>query len=169
MMNTTLKELPTVFKENSSMGIATWIVKYQNFNSGAAVKNAPERYSLSTLKNYLLYGSQYLKSGKRIKLYNWLYPYLDKCVQSHVQPLTPGVAARKRTSTKDYTTKENIPPVAKLEILKKPLLAKFLYGLRFDDTIKIFKSEEEASLFNKGVEFAKGEAGKIVTVELGEV
>ena len=78
------------------------------------------------------------------------------------------MADKKRVFSKDYTVKENIPPVAKLEIIKKPLTAKVIYGIRFDDTIKIFDSEEEAKGFNKGIEFAGKESGKIVTVELGE-
>ena len=80
-MKTTLQELPTVFKENSAKKVATWIVKYQNFRIKAAIKNAPEEYSTSTLTNYMTYGTQYLKSGRRIKLYNWLYSQLDDVIK----------------------------------------------------------------------------------------
>ena len=169
MNTTTLKNLPTVFKESGCTRIAKWIIKYQNFCINAAINNAPEGYSKSTLRNYMTYGLQYLKHGKKIKLYNWLYPYLDEVIKQHLQPLTPSIGERKRERTNDYTAKDNTPPVAKLACVTKPLTAKIQYGLRFDDTIKIFKSEEEATWFNKGVEFVKGEAGKIVTVELGEV
>lgn len=168
-MNTTLQQLPTIFKESGNQRMANWIVRYQKFTIKAAIKNAPDGYSEKTLQSYMTYGSQYLKNGKKVKLLKFLYPYLDKALQQHIQPLTPSIAEQKRVFKNDFTKKDNTPPVAKLACVTKPLTAKIQYGIRFDDTIKIFESEEAASWFNKGIEFAKGEAGKVVTVELGEV
>ena len=170
-MNTDLHTLPTAFKENTNMRIAAWIVKYQNYKTKSAIQYAPEGYTENSLANYMVAGQAYIKSKKRNRVYNWMYPYLDKLIQQHIQPLTPSEAEKRRVYTfkKDYTTKENIPPVAKLEIMQKPLTAKFEYGIRFDDYIKLFDSEEEAKGFNKGIEFSKGTPGKLVTVELGAI
>ena len=168
MNTTTLKNLPILFKENSNMKIAYWIIKYQKFSMKAAIKNAPDGYSISTLNNYMTYGLQYINKGRRIKMYEWLYPHLDKALKQHLQPLTPS-AAEERKKFKDYTAKDSTPPIAKLACVTKPITSKFEYGIRFGNRIELFNSEDEAKGFNRGLEYAGEAAGKLISVEIGEV
>lgn len=100
-----------------------------------------------------------------------MYEALDKVMEQHIQPLRPNLAEKKKTYKRDYTKKEITPPVARNEVLNKPLTAKIEYGVRINDNIVLQKTEEEARAFLRGINFLNpnNPIAKIVTVELGEV
>ena len=164
-----LQELPKNFAENRNELMAKWIIKYQDYKSKAALYYAPKGYTTSSLINYHQNGIQYIKNGKKNKMYNWLYPYIDKFIKEHLQPLTPSLAEKRKVYANNPTSKEAVLPIQKLECVSKHITAKIQYGVKFDDFIKLFESEEEAKGFNKGIEYAKGTTGRVVTVEIEDV
>lgn len=167
-MITTLENLPNVYKENNTRKMASWIIKYQNFATKAALKYAPEGYTPLSLQNYFTKGLSYMNKNIKATGYSSLYKEMDSLLSTHLQPLTPPSDEVRQARKKRYQHKDATPPVAKMEIVRKPVTAKIIYGIQFEDSIKIFDCEDAAHWFNKGIEYVKGEAGKIVTVELGE-
>ena len=168
-MMITLQNLPEAVKENKTKNLAEWVIKYQKFNFKAAKQFAPDGYTDKSLQNYLYNGCKYLERGTINPMFKAFCRKLEELKQKCVQPLTPSLENRKREYKKDYTKKEATPPIINVPVIRKTLTAQIQYGVKFDDFIKLFESEEEAKAFNKGIEYAKGEAGKLVTVELGEV
>lgn len=167
-MITTLENLPNVYKKSNIEKMASWIIKYQNFSTKAALKYAPEGYTLASLKNYFSKGLSYMNKNLKDKRYNSLYDKMDVYMRAHLQPLTPSNDEVRRVIKRGYHHKEATPPIATMTLVKKPISVKVIYGVQLEDTIKIFDSEDAANWFNKGIEYVKGIAGKVVTVELGE-
>lgn len=170
-MITTLENLPQAVTENKFTELAKWIIKYQYFRMKVALKYAPSGYKDSTLIAYVSVAQRYFNQGIKLPYYDYFYAELDKQTAKCLQPLTPSEYDRKReVKRKTQSYKKDVqPPIAKLDIVNKPICAKIKYGIQFDDTVLLFDKEDFARYFNKGIEHAGGEAGKIVTVELGEV
>lgn len=155
-------------KEDTIKSIATWIIKYQNFKTRRALEHAPEGYAKCTLMNYFDFGVSHIKYGKDTAGYRFLYRTIDELCKKHIQPLTPSAKDARRVSKKDYTRKDNPPPVAKLKICQKPVSAKFNYGIQTETTIRLCPSEEYAMGYLDALKESGDEISKIVTVELGE-
>ncbi|MBO7735046.1 MAG: hypothetical protein J6S67_20960 [Methanobrevibacter sp.] len=168
-MITNLQNLPEVYKENNVKKAAVWVYKYQNFAIKSALKYSPDGLTKNTLSLYFSRGNKFIRTGVKDSQYGKLCDYITECMQKHLQPLTPSENEKAKVRKNDFTKAENIPPVARLKMVQRPLTAKIIYGVQFDDTIKIFDSEEIAHGFNKGLEFAGKQAGKVITVEIGEV
>lgn len=170
-MITTLENLPQAVTENKFTELAKWIIKYQYFRMKVALKYAPAGYKESTLITYVSVAQRYFNQGIKLPYYDCFYTELDKQTAKCLQPLTPSENDRKKV----YNRKEKSylkavqPPIAKLDIVNQPVCANIKYGIQFDDTVLLFDKEDFARYFNKGIEHAGGEAGKVVTVELGEV
>ncbi len=167
----TLKELPQAIKikkDYNKMEVALWIVKYQKFNINAAMQHAPEGYSKQTLKMYRDKGLHYLRTGEGKGNYKGLFSEIEQLIKNHTQPLTPSWQDAKREFKRDYTKKNNIPPVAKLEIVNKPLVAQVQYGIQTETTIRLCHSEDYAMGYMDALREAGDEISKIVTVEIGE-
>ena len=169
-MITTLENLTETVKENTFNELAKWIIQYSKFKIKSAMKFAPTGYSLSTLDLYRRLSERYFNENKKERYYDNLYTALETQSKKY-QPLTPSAMDRKMIyARKDKSYLKAVqPPIAKLDIINKPLCAKIKYGIQFDDTVLLFDKEDFARYFNKGIEHAGGESGKIVTVELGEV
>lgn len=167
----TLKELPKVIKENRNNNIANialWVFKYQKFNTRVALEHGPEGYSEQTLQNYFNYGIRFLKDGTRKGTYSGLYTNLDQLIKNHTQPLTPSFKDARRVTKRDYTRKDNPPPVAQMKICQKPLVAKCQYGIQTETTIRLCISEDYAMGYLDALRESGDEISKIVTVEIGE-
>ena len=145
------------------------IVKYQNFKTNALMAKLDYPIKNSTLKNYIESGIRYIKRQFKSEIVRpSLYTYIDKAILEFVQPLTPSRWEKRRFYKIDYTKREQTPPVATLEMVNKPTIAKFTYGVKLGDTIKLFDHKAEAELFVEGAKFG-GSDVSLVTVELGEV
>lgn len=168
-MINTLADLPIKVKEHRMYEIAVEIVKLQNFKTNAAIKRLSLNLSDSTKRNYLENGIKYIQTGKMHTNYMFLKKHIDKAIEEHVQPLTPSKENKRRIFKTTQGKKEFIPPVAKLEIINKSLVAKFEYGIRFGNEIKLFNSKDEAKGFIQGVKYAGVFTGKLVEVEINEV
>ena len=122
--------------------------------------------TLATRVNYVNGGVIYLKEGRKTcGITSSLCKALDRVVSECVQPLTPSKQDRRRVYDKKFTRKDNTPPVAKLDIIKKPLTAKLSYGVKIGDIIKCFPSYDETSGFLKGLLYAGQKNGKMVSFE----
>lgn len=155
-------------KDDTLNSIATWIIKYQKFKTRVALEHAPEGYAKCTLMNYFDFGVSHIKYGKDTAGYRFLYRTIDGLLKKHIQPLTPSEKDARRVSKKDYTRKDNPPPVAKLEIVNKPLVTTYQYGIQTETTIRLCPSEDYAMGYLDALRESGDEISKIVTVELGE-
>lgn len=145
------------------------IVKYQNFKTEAIVSKVDYPLAYSTLSKYIEYGIRYIKRKVRTGTTNpLLYTYIDKAIAEFVQPLTPGKYEKRNFYKVDYTKKEQTPPVAKLQMVHQPVIAEISYGVKLNDTIKLFENKQQAILFAEGAKFTGCDVS-VVTVELGEV
>lgn len=166
-----LEQIPEALrqkKHDTQYNVALWIFKYQKFNINAAMQHAPEGYSAQTLKMYRDKGLHFLRTGTVKGNYKGLCSNLDQLIKNHTQPLTPSFKDAKRVFKKDYTRKDNPPPVAKLEIVNKPLISKCQYGIQTETTIRLCPSEDYAMGFLDALKESGDEISKIVTVEIGE-
>ena len=157
-------------KDDTLNSIATWIIKYQKFKTRVALEHAPKGYAKCTLMNYFDFGVSHIKYGKNTAGYRFLYQAIDELLQKHIQPLTPSAKDERKVYKKDYTRKDNPPPVAKLEIVNKPLTASYKYGIQRGDEIRLCPSEDYAQGY---IDCLKKHCNiesdiKIVTVEIGE-
>ena len=169
-MITTLENLTETVKENTFNELAKWIIQYSKFKIESAMKFAPSGYFASTLDSYRRLAERYFNENKKERYYDNLYNALGTQSKKY-QPLTPSAIDRKRIYVrKDKSYLKAVQsPITKLDIVNQPVCAKIKYGIQFDDTVLLFDKEDFARYFNKGIEHAGGEAGKVVTVELGEV
>ena len=153
--------------------IAETIIKYQNYKTNIAVSKMDNSLGKSTRLNYLMYGIRYLKTEyKSCIVPSSLYKALDNCVEKHIQPLRPSADEAKRIYNRDYTRKENKPPVARLKMVQKPVTEKFTYGIKIGDKIALQKSEAEAKAFLNGAKFVDNANRldiKLVSVNWDEV
>lgn len=155
-------------KDNTLISIATWIIKYQKFKTRVALEHAPEGYAKCTLMNYFDFGVSHIKYGKNQAGYNFLYRTIDELLKKHIQPLTPSFKDARRVTKRDYTRKDNPPPVAQMKICQKPLVAKCQYGIQTETTIRLCISEDYAMGYLDALRESGDEISKIVTVEIGE-
>ena len=166
-----LESLPIEMQRRANetkMNIASWVFKYQKFRTKIALQHAPEGYSKSTLQNYFDYGLRYIKNGLKTGNYSALYSNIDTLIKKHTQPLTPSEIDARVISKRDYTKKNNIPPVAKLEIIQKPVSAKFQYGIRSGDEIRLCPSEDYAMGYLDCLKRNSDTDAKVITLEIGE-
>lgn len=86
----------------------------------------------------------------------------------HVQPLTPSPMDARREFVRKYEKKETVLPVQKAVqkiIQKEEITSKFDYGIKIDNRIILFKSEDEMEQFIKNLRFINPETElKAVTV-----
>ena len=163
---TDLRNLPKMLDEKKVLDIATTIRKYQDYKLGIIVDKLDSDLSTATKKNYVSGGVSYIKTGKKYNsVPSSLYKALDKVIAECVQPLRPSKDEKKRAYKKDYCKKDNIPPITKLEIIKKKLTAKVNYGIKIEDSIRCFPSYDEASGFLKGLKFMGNNKGTMVSFE----
>lgn len=169
-MANNLQNLPQMVTENKFKILAKWVIQYSKFRASSALQYAPAGYKDISLIQYRTKAERYLNQGIIEAKYHNFYKALDE-ISKKYQPLTPSESDRKKIyNRKDKSYLKAVqPPIAKLDIVNKPICAKIKYGIQFDDTVLLFDKEDFARYFNKGIEHAGGEAGKIVTVELGEV
>ena len=165
-----LQNLKEDWQEKQLRDIAKWIVKYQNFKLNIALEKIDTDFcSKLTLKNYLVRGLRYLKTGKKTSgVKTALYDFLEEELEKHTQPLRPTFSEQKQAYRRDYTKKENIPPIVPVTLKKvqKPLIANFEYGIRIENDIKIFKNEDMANGFLQGLNFCGNNEGRLVSVEV---
>lgn len=158
-----------LFDEELFERLAYDVVKYQNFKTNTILAKLEYPFKNSTLRNYVDCGINYVKRKVKSKIVSkCLYEYIDKALSEFVQPLKPNKYEQRTFYKINYTKKEQTPPVANLEIVNKPTIAKFTYGVKLGDTIKLFDHKAEAELFVNGAKFA-GSDVSLVSVELGEV
>ena len=171
MSGTTMDKALDELKIKRFNDIAETIIKYQNYKTDIAVSKMDNSLGKSTRLNYLMYGIRYLKTGyKSCIVPSSLYKALDNCVEKHIQPLRPSADEAKRIYNRDYTRKENKPPVARLKMVQKPVTEKFTYGIKIGDKIALQKSEAEAKAFLNGVKFVDNTLDiKLVSVNWDEV
>ena len=163
---TDLKNLPKQLNEQKLYEMAKTIRKYQNHKTSIAASKLDENLTFSTRKNYVTWGVAYLKDGTKVKgISGALCRALDKVKSECIQPLTPSESEKRRVHNKKYTRKNNIPPVAKLDIIKKPLIAKLSYGVRIEDSIKCMPSYDEAVGFLKGIKYMGNTNSTLVSFE----
>ena len=163
---TDLKNLPQQLEEQKIYEMAVAIRKYQDFKTDIAASKLSSDLTLSTRKNYVNGGVIYLKEGRKTSaITTSLCKALDKVVSECVQPLRPSKEDARRVYDRKYTRKNVTPPVAKLDIVKKPLIAKLTYGVKMGDVIKCFPSYDETSGFLKGLLYAGQKNGVMVSFE----
>ena len=163
---TSLKDLPHELKDKRAYDIALAIRKFQDYKVDVAANKLDDSLTLSTRKNYVLGGVTYIKTGKKLaSVPSSIYDALDKVLKNCVQPLTPSSADKKRSYKRNYCKKEVTPPVARLDIVKKPLTAKVTYGIRLEDSVKCLDSYDEAIGFLKGMRYLGNKSAKLVSFE----
>ena len=161
-----LETLKEDIREKQLRDFALAIVKYQNFKTSAAVKYINYNSSEVTIRNYFGCGVSYIKSNGKIRHQNMptgIFKFIDEYLAQHVQPLTPSKSDERKEykSRKNiYHGKNSIPPVAKLDIVRKPLIEKYDdYGIKSPDGyVKICKSRDYA----EGYMEALKDNGKII-------
>lgn len=174
-MSTTMKEALDEIKLKRFENVAETIIKYQNYKTDIAISKMDNSLGKSTRINYLMYGIRYLKTGyKSCIVPSSIYKALDKCIEKHIQPLRPSESEKKRVHKRDYTKKNNNPPVSRLKMVQKPVTEKFTYGVKVNDNIVLQKSEIEAKAFLKGIRFLNNNNDnnneiKLVAVTISEV
>ena len=146
------------------------IVKYQKFKTKIFLektKNNYSDYSEKTAANYFDNGVAYINTGiKRKMCSNKFYSYIDEAIAQCIQPLTPCNEDKRRIFKNTYTKKDVILPVQKVvnNLMKNKLVETFEYGVRYNDTIKVFGTDEtKAKIFLAGIEFMGGK-GKLVSI-----
>lgn len=164
-----LKNLKEDWREKQLKNIATWIIKYQNFQINVALEKIQTDFcSKLTLKNYLVRGLKYLKTKEKTSGVNAaLYDYIEQELEKHTQPLRPSFSEQKHKYKKDYTKKDITPPVVgTLKRIKSNIITNFEYGIRLGNDIKILDSEDMAKGFLQGLNFCGNYEGKMVSVEV---
>ena len=163
---TTLKDLPQELKDKKAYDIATIIRKYQDFKTSIAAEKLDNSLSEGTRKNYVMGGVSYIKTGKKHPCVpSSIYDAIDKVIKECVQPLRPAEEDKKREYKRDYKKKNASPPVARLEILKKPVTVKVTYGIRIEDSVKCIDSYDRAVGFLEGLRYMGNKNAKMVSFE----
>ena len=76
------------------------------------------------------------------------------------------MSEKKQPYRKNYTKKDNIPPIVAMDIIKKPLTNNFEYVIRIGNDIKILENADIAKGFLEGLKFCGNNNGKLVSVEV---
>lgn len=168
-----MKQAIKKLEKDSLETCAKLIVKYQKFRTDKVYKKFLEQDSImpskSTAINYINYGISYIKYGKKVySIRKEFYDCIDKCIAEHIQPLTPSPMDARRELVRKYEKKETVLPVQKTVqkiIQKEEITSKFDYGIKIDNRIILFKSEDEMEQFIKNLRFINPETElKAVTV-----
>ena len=163
---TQLQDLTKDLKEKKIYDMAVTIRKYQDYKVEVAMSKMDQELSAATRKNYFIGGVAYIKEGKRVSgMPVSLCRAIDNVLKECVQPLRPSNSEKRKVYNRKYVRKNTIPPVARLDIVKKPIIAKLSYGVKLEDNIKCFPSYDEANGFLKGLKFMGNTAGKMVSFE----
>ncbi len=164
--NTPLNQLPKEIAKSIAMEKAVNIIKYQNFKTNAAMK----KFNNLSVSQFTC-GIAYVKRGVWHKnaVSRPLKAALDEALAKKIQPLTPS-KSEARQFTKDYHTKKDTKlNIQELDILNKPITAKFEYGVRLNNDIKILDTEIEAKAFLEGLKFVGQNEAKLLQVEIKEI
>lgn len=154
----------------STRSLTVDIVKYQKFKTKSFVEKVKDRYSdysEATLRNYFDSGVTYINTNvKRKMCSNKFYGYIDDALSQCIQPLTPSEQDRRRVFKNTYTKKNVTLPVQEVvnNLMKNKMTERFEYGVRYNDMIKVFGTNEtEAKIFLAGIEFMGGK-GRLVSI-----
>lgn len=175
MITTTLDNLDEGLKKKKFMDMATFIVKYQKFKTSVAVEKMKDIDIANTTKSsYFSLGCSYLKTKERKRtMPPILYKCIDEVVNKCIQPLTPSIEEERKIKKQNYTKKEALPPVAKLDIVKQPISTNNIeYGVKSGNTIMLMPNREYALGFLAGLKNLNKEKeidAKVVTVEIGDI
>ena len=165
-MTTDFRNLPQALKDKKAYDIALVIRKYQDFKTSIAAEKLDSSLSKGTRTNYVMGGVSSIKTGKKHPCVpSSVYSALDKVIKDCVQPLRPAEEDKKRVYKRDYKKKDVTPPVARLDIVKRPLTAKVTYGIRIEDSVKCVDSYDEAVGFLKGMRYLGNKSAKLVSFE----
>lgn len=168
-----MKEAISRYEENCIKQCALLVVKMQKYKTSKIwevfEKDSAINLKKSTAVNYINYGISYIKYGKRsVNLPDKFYEEVDELIKQHVQPLTPKPSDARRFCVRKYEKKETVLPVQKAVqkiIQKEEITSKFDYGIKIDNRIILFKSEDEMEQFIKNLRFINPETElKAVTV-----
>ena len=159
-MNTTLENLTEKVRENRLRNLAKNIVQYQNFRTSCILQKIDNAgLTPITLKNYVDYGINYIRTGKKARQIGKIPLYIDDCIKNCVQPLTPKQDEKrqvKKSRTKAtisvYKKESSLPVQNVLNNLISKKIHKSI-AVKLDDNIIIQSSEEEANGFIKGIKF----------------
>lgn len=163
---TPLNQLPIEIAKKIALEKASNIIKYQNFKTSAAMKN----FNNLSLSQFTC-GIAYVKRGLWHKnaVSRPLKEALDELLAKKLQPLTP-TKEDARQFCKAYNTKKDTKlNIQKLDILNKPIIAKFEYAVRLNNDIKVLNSELEAKAFYEGLKFVGNNEAKLIHIEVKEV
>ena len=138
-----MMKLEKEFSKTAFEQLTLQCYKYQLFSSGAALSKmnyAP--YTRNTTKIYLDYTKQYLTHGtKNDRLNSMLYTLLDNFKASNVAVLTPKEdekyyprKLKKSTLTVHPQAKKMIKEIQKINYPN--------YGVKYENTIKVFDNKE---------------------------
>ena len=146
------------------------IVKYQKFTTNKVLEKFEEQnllYKKATAISYINYGIAYIMYGtKHYAVPKKIYNAIDECIAKHIQPLTPSENDKRRINNNKYQKKDAVLPVQKLPEVKTELTEKFEYGVRIENRIILFSTENGMSEFVKNVKFINpNEKIQAVTVE----
>ena len=172
MMKTNFENLKQDLNKKKFIDLATAIVKYQKFKGKIAVqKMTGIAMSEATKANYFNLGCTYIKTKEKKKCVpTTLYKCLDEVVNKCIQPLTPSLEEQKSIYKRNYTKKDATPPVAKLEIINKPIATSNIeYGVKFDNNIMLMVNRDYALGFINGLKFCGKKNAKVITVEIGNI
>lgn len=170
-----LENLKEEIKNKKLRDFALAIVKYQNFKTNVALPKINYDCSDNTKHSYFNCGISYLKTGVIQKgIPSKLYEYIDEFKKQCVQPLTPSRLEKRR----DFKPRKNraaglsaIPPVARLDIVKRQLIEPFEYALKCNDLFLHCKSRDFAEGYLKALS-DKGENTdnyKLVAITISDI
>lgn len=165
-----LKNITQILKDDDYKNIAKLVVQYQNFKTKVAIQHFPCNVSEGTKQNYLNLGIVYIKTKVRSKaIPQKIYDFIDEFIENHLQPLVPKDEDKRRTINKIYHKKDAVLPaqnlIKELKAKSASMIAKFEYGVRIDDMVKICTSREEAITFMQGAKFAGNKNVQVVSIE----
>lgn len=164
-----MKKVIDEFMQKKLEKCAEFIVKYQKFKTNFVLEKLyAEGINLArpTLFNYVNYGIAYILYGKKSRaIPENLYRNIDRFIETHLQPLTPSEENKRRIVRKKYTEKDTILPIEKIPEVKAKITENFEYGVKIDNRIILFQSEENMEQFIKNLKFVNPEIElKAVTV-----
>ena len=166
----TLQSLPEAMKEDKYNKIATWILKYRKYTTNAAMVNAPQcDVAPSTLKQYFDGGVYYLLSGQRNGGITTSVINALESLRNQISAYMPSSCNMRRTYKTRMQKKNVTPPVAQMKIVQQPLTAPIKYGVMRGNVVIVFDREDVARAYNDGLQFAKINDGKLVTLEIEEL
>lgn len=157
--------------EGQTERCAEIIVKYQKFNTNKVLEKFEEQnilYKKATAISYINYGIAYIMYGTKhyAVVPKKIYNAIDECIAKHIQPLTPSEKDRRQINNNKYQRKDAVLPVQKLPEIKTELTEKFEYGVRIENRIILFSTENGMNEFVKNIKFINpDEKIQAVTVE----